>query len=95
MSDEICTLAEFREVMKSFYKDETRAAVEALKDEDLLNAKMEEDLMMDSLDVVEFSMLMEKETSRVVSDGKLDLYLPSYDGSVRRYLELFSKASCK
>jgi len=85
----VSMIQDFRKAMKKFYKDETRDAVEALKDNDLLNAKMEEDLMMDSLDVMEFSILMERETSHVVNEGKLDLYLPSYDGSVRRYLEIF------
>lgn len=84
------TLGDFRQALNEFYDDRVRINANQFVGDDLLDAKLKKDLGLDSLGSVVLSMVLEKVTNSKIDDKKINL--TSYDGSVRGYLEVISKA---
>ena len=84
------TLGDFRQALNEFYDDRVRVNANQFVGDDLLDAKLKKDLGLDSLGSVVLSMVLKKVTNSKIDEKKINL--ASYDGSVRGYLEVISKA---
>ena len=79
------TISDFRVVLDELLDLEGRNEVAQMTDEELLNCNFREDLLMDSLEIIESVMIMEKDFGIRVPDDAYD-HFKDNGGTVRALL---------
>lgn len=93
MEKTILTVKEFRRILldEPYFSAETES-LSTMSDVVLLNQRLVEDFNMDSLDIVELVMTIERNNHIAIPDDAIDVWAKS-DGTVKDLLDMINTCS--